>query len=151
MEVIAAGGVDLLASHRRDITVLFADLRGFTSFAERSEPEDVAVLQEFHNAVGPLIFEQGGTLSLVHRRWLMVFFNDPIPCDDPARRAIALALGDAVADRCAVRRVEAPGSPAHTWSRRGRGLCDMRADRLRGTVRLHGHRQRREPLGSLVR
>ena len=63
MEVIAAGGVDLLASHRRDITVLFADLRGFTSFAERSEPEDVAVLQEFHNAVGPLIFEQGGTRS----------------------------------------------------------------------------------------
>lgn len=94
MEVIEAGGVDLLSSHRRDITVLFADLRGFTSFAERSEPEDVmAVLQEFHNAVGPLIFEQGGTLSQFTGDGMMVFFNDPIPCDDPARRAIALALG----------------------------------------------------------
>jgi adenylate cyclase len=93
MEVIAAGGVDLLASHRRDITVLFADLRGFTAFAERSEPEDVmGVLREFHDAVGPHIFEQGGTLSQFTGDGMMVFFNDPIPCDDPARRAVALAL-----------------------------------------------------------
>ena len=113
MEVIAAGGVDLLASHRRDITVLFADLRGFTSFAERSEPEDVmAVLQEFHNAVGPLIFEQGGTLSQFTGDGMMVFFNDPIPCDDPARRAIALALG--MRSRTAVLSDE--------WKRRGHEL-----------------------------
>ncbi len=94
MEVIAAGGVDLLKSHRRDITALFCDLRGFTSFAERSEPEDVMeVLREMHDAVGPLIFEQGGTLSQFTGDGMMVFFNDPIPCDDPARRAITLAIG----------------------------------------------------------
>ena len=94
VEVLAAGGVDLLKSHRRDITALFCDLRGFTSFAERSEPEDVmAVLAELHDAVGPLIFEQEGTLSQFTGDGMMVFFNDPIPCDEPARRAITLALG----------------------------------------------------------
>ncbi len=113
MEVIAAGGVNLLQSHRRDITVLFADLRGFTSFAERSEPEDVmAVLQEFHNAVGPLIFEQGGTLSQFTGDGMMVFFNDPIPCDDPARRAVALALGMR----------ERTGVLSADWQRRGHQL-----------------------------
>lgn len=94
MEVIEAGGAELLKSHRRDITALFCDLRGFTSFAERSEPEDVmAVLREMHDAVGPLIFEQGGTLSQFTGDGMMVFFNDPTPCDDPARRAITLAVG----------------------------------------------------------
>ena len=93
-EVIASGGIDLLKSHRREITVLFCDLRGFTPFSEKSEPEDVmAVLAELHNAVGPLIFEQGGTLAQFTGDGMMVFFNDPIPCDDPARRAVALALG----------------------------------------------------------
>ena len=94
VEVLAAGGVDLLKSHRRDITALFCDLRGFTSFAERSEPEDImAVLAEMHDSVGPLIFEQGGTLSQFTGDGMMVFFNDPIPCEEPARRAVTLALG----------------------------------------------------------
>ena len=94
MEVIEAGGAELLESHRRDITALFCDLRGFTSFAERSEPEDVMeVLREMHDAVGPLIFELGGTLSQFTGDGMMVFFNDPIPCDDPARRAVTLAIG----------------------------------------------------------
>ena len=94
MEVIEAGGAALLESHRRDITALFCDLRGFTSFAERSEPEDVMeVLREMHEAVGPLIFELGGTLSQFTGDGMMVFFNDPIPCDDPARRVITLAIG----------------------------------------------------------
>ena len=94
VEVMAAGGTAMLASHRAEITVLFCDLRGFTSFAERSEPEDVmAVLREMHDAVGPLIFEQGGTLSQLTGDGMMVFFNDPIPCDQPERRAVALGLG----------------------------------------------------------
>ena len=94
VEVLAAGGAAMLASHRAEITVLFCDLRGFTSFAERSEPEDVMdVLREMHDAVGPLIFEQGGTLSQFTGDGMMVFFNDPIPCDQPERRAVALGLG----------------------------------------------------------
>jgi adenylate cyclase len=94
VEVLKAGGTQLLKSHRADIVAFFCDLRGFTSFAERSEPEDVmAVLAEMHNVVGPLIFEQGGTLSQFTGDGMMVFFNDPIPCDDPARRAVTLALG----------------------------------------------------------
>ena len=112
-EVIASGGTDLLKSHRREITVLFCDLRGFTPFSEKSEPEDVmAVLAELHNAVGPLIFEQGGTLAQFTGDGMMIFFNDPIPCDDPARRAVALALG--MRDRAA--------QLAEGWKRRGHDL-----------------------------
>jgi len=63
-EAIAAGGDSILASHRREITVLFCDLRGFTSFSETAEPEEVmAVLREFHHAVGPMIFEHDGTIA----------------------------------------------------------------------------------------
>ncbi len=101
VEVLAAGGTSMLASHRADIVAFFCDLRGFTSFAERSEPEDVmAVLAEMHNVVGPLTFEQGGTLSQFTGDGMMVFFNDPIPCHDPARRAVTLAL--AMRDRVGV-------------------------------------------------
>jgi class 3 adenylate cyclase len=93
-EVIASGGIDLLKSHRREIAVLFCDLRGFTSFSETAEPEDVmAVLQEMHDAIGPLIFEHGGTLAQFTGDGMMVFFNDPIPCDDPAWDAVQLARG----------------------------------------------------------
>ncbi len=113
MEVIEAGGSELLKSHRRDITALFCDLRGFTSFAERSEPEDVMeVLREMHDAVGPLIFELGGTLSQFTGDGMMVFFNDPIPCEDPARRAVTLAIG--MRDRVAVL--------SDAWKTRGHDL-----------------------------
>ena len=71
-----------------------------------------AVLAELHNAVGPLIFEQGGTLAQFTGDGMMVFFNDPIPCDDPARRAVALALG--MRDRAA--------ALAEGWQRRGHQL-----------------------------
>jgi class 3 adenylate cyclase len=112
-EVLAAGGAAMLQSHRAEITVLFCDLRGFTSFAERSEPEDVmAVLQEMHDAVGPVIFEQGGTLSQFTGDGMMVFFNDPIPCDGPERRAVTLGL--AMRDR--TERL------ADEWRRRGHDL-----------------------------
>lgn len=112
-DVITSGGIDLLKSHRREVTVLFCDLRGFTPFAERSEPEDVmAVLAELHNAVGPLVFEQGGTLAQFLGDGMMVFFNDPVPCDEPARRAVTLALG--MRDRAA--------TLSENWKRRGHDL-----------------------------
>ena len=112
-EVIAAGGMDMLKSHRREITVLFCDLRGFTPFSETAEPEDVmAVLREMHEAVGPLIFQQGGTLAQFTGDGMMVFFNDPVPCDDPAGKAVMLALG--MRDRVA--------ELAIGWRRRGHDL-----------------------------
>jgi class 3 adenylate cyclase len=92
-EVIESGGADLLKSHRREITVLFCDLRGFTPFSETAEPEDVmSVLAELHEAVGPSIFDLGGTLAQFTGDGMMVFFNDPVPCDEPAWRAVQLAM-----------------------------------------------------------
>ena len=82
-----------LASHRRDVTVLFCDLRGFTSFTEISDPEEVmAVLREYHENVGELIFRYEGTLERFLGDGIMVVFNDPIACDDHSERAVRLAL-----------------------------------------------------------
>ncbi len=92
-EVIASGGDHLLESHRQEITVLFSDLRGFTSFAETSEPEDVMdVLREMHGGVVPLVFAEEGTLTQFTGDGMIVIFNDPLPCEDPAARAVRLAL-----------------------------------------------------------
>jgi class 3 adenylate cyclase len=92
-EVILGSDEQLLESHRREVTVVFVDLRGFTAFAESAEPEDVmGVLREYHDAFGPLIFAHEGTLDRFAGDGLMVFFNDPVPCDDPALRAVRMAL-----------------------------------------------------------
>ena len=78
--ILSAGDEPVLASHRREITVVFCDLRGFTAFSETAEPEEVmAVLGEFHAELGKLIFEFGGTLERFAGDALMMFFNDPIP------------------------------------------------------------------------
>jgi len=79
---------------------LFCDLRGFTAFAETAEPEDVAaVLGEYHAALGPLIHRHEGTLDRFTGDGMLVVFNDPVPCPDPALRAVRLAveMRDAVA------------------------------------------------------
>jgi adenylate cyclase len=90
--VLAEGGEDLLRSHRREVVVLFCDLRGFTAFAETAEPEEVmTVLREYHGALGPLVREYEGTLDHFAGDSIMVFFNDPVPCADPAARGIGLA------------------------------------------------------------
>ena len=93
-ELILAGGADdPLESHRRDITVVFLDLRGFTAFAEAAEPEEVmAALAEFHGAMGRRILEYQGTLERFTGDGLMVFFNDPLPLHQPARRAVEMAF-----------------------------------------------------------
>ena len=81
-EMIVSGDAeDPLKSHRREITVVFLDLRGFTSFAETSEPEEVmGVLREYHAEMGALILEHEGTLERFTGDGMMIFFNDPVPC-----------------------------------------------------------------------
>ena len=91
--VVSAGTETLLESHRREIAVVFCDLRGFTAFAEVAEPEEViSVLRAYHHEMGGLIHRFGGTLERFAGDGLMVFFNDPIPCEDPAGSAVAMAV-----------------------------------------------------------
>jgi len=93
-ELIVGGGAeDPLKSHRRDITVVFLDLRGFTAFAETAEPEEVmGVLREYHAEMGRLVLEHEGTLERFTGDGMMIFFNDPLPVPNPAERAIRMAL-----------------------------------------------------------
>jgi adenylate cyclase len=98
--IISSGGEGILESHRREIVVLLCDMRGFTAFAETTEPEDVmAVLREYYEALGPLVHRYEGTLDKFTGDGLLVYFNDPVPCPDPALRAVRLAveMRDAVA------------------------------------------------------
>jgi class 3 adenylate cyclase/CheY-like chemotaxis protein len=111
--MIDSGDESLLELHRRQIAIVFCDLRGFTAFSEVAEPEEVmATLHEYHEAMGALISEFQGTVEHFAGDGLMVFFNDPLPCSDPAARAagMAIAMRDRMADLCA------------TWRRRG---CDL--------------------------
>jgi adenylate cyclase len=91
--IVAAGDGDrLLQSHRREVTVVFCDLRGFTAFAETAEPEEVmAVLGEYHSCLGALITRHGGTLERFVGDGLLVVFNDPLPCVDHTEKAVCLA------------------------------------------------------------
>jgi class 3 adenylate cyclase len=101
-EAIVTGGADdPLRTHRRDITVVFLDLRGFTAFSETAEPEEVmAVLREYHAEMGALIVAHEGTLERFTGDGMMIFFNDPVPVPDAAERAarMALAMRDRVQD-----------------------------------------------------
>jgi class 3 adenylate cyclase len=113
-EAIVGGGADdPLKSHRREITVVFLDLRGFTAFTETADPEEVmGVLREYHAAMGRLILEHEGTLERFTGDGIMVFFNDPVPIPDPAPRAARMAL-----------RMQSEVSRlAEGWQRRGYNL-----------------------------
>jgi len=102
--IISKGDEEFLESHRREITVVFCDLRGFTAFSETGEPEEVMeVLREYHEAMGTLIFRFEGTLERFAGDGLMVFFNDPLPCPDAASRAVKMATGmrERVVELCA--------------------------------------------------
>jgi class 3 adenylate cyclase len=111
--IIATGGEAILAHHRRDVVVLFCDMRGFTAFSETAEPEEVmAVLGEYHAALGPLIHRHEGTLDRFTGDGMLVVFNDPLPCPEPALRAVRLAaeMRDAV------------GALARQWAARGHAI-----------------------------
>jgi class 3 adenylate cyclase len=91
--ILSSGGEAILKSHRREIVALFCDMRGFTAFAETTEPEDMmVVLREYHDALGPLVHRYEGTLDHFTGDGLLVYFNDPVPCPDPALRAVRLAV-----------------------------------------------------------
>jgi adenylate cyclase len=91
--VLTSGGEKLLDSQRKDVTIVFCDLRGFTSFAETAEPEEVmTVLREYHGSLGGLIHSFEGTLERFAGDGLMVLFNDPMSCPDPCERGVKMAV-----------------------------------------------------------
>src|SRR6185312_4619030 len=112
-ELVVSQGEGVLESHRREIVVVFCDLRGYTGFSETAEPEEVIeVLREYHAALGPLVGQFEGTVDQFSGDGVMVFFNDPIPCPNPAERAVDMAM--------AMR--EAAGGLMAGWRRRGHQL-----------------------------
>jgi class 3 adenylate cyclase len=114
-EAIVTGGADdPLRTHRREVTVVFLDLRGFTAFAETAEPEEVmGVLREYHAEMGRLVLEHEGTLERFTGDGMMIFFNDPVEVPNPAERAIRMAV--------AMRAVVA--GLADRWRKRGWDLA----------------------------
>jgi class 3 adenylate cyclase/putative methionine-R-sulfoxide reductase with GAF domain len=108
--IVASGAEKQLESHRREITALFCDLRGFTGFSEASAPEDVmALLRDYHAAIGEIIIKYSGTLERYAGDGVMVVFNDPVPVDNPALRAVLMALETR----------EAMGALMEKWSQLG--------------------------------
>jgi adenylate cyclase len=111
--IVSQGNEKILESHRREIVVVFCDLRGYTAFAETAEPEEVLdFLREYHGALGPLVAEFEGTLDQFSGDGIMVFFNDPVPIPNAAERAVNMAV--------AMR--EAAGTLIADWRERGRDL-----------------------------
>src|SRR5262249_60805076 len=83
--IVASGTEKQLESHRGEITALFCDLRGFTGFSESADPEDVmALLRDYHTAIGEIVIKYGGTLERFAGDGVMVIFNDPVPVENPA-------------------------------------------------------------------
>jgi class 3 adenylate cyclase len=110
---LSQGDEKILESHRREIVVVFCDLRGYTASTETAEPEEVLdFLREYDGVLGPLVAQFEGTLDQFSGDGIMVFFNDPVPCPDPAERAVKMAV--------AMR--EAAGALIASWRRRGREL-----------------------------
>jgi class 3 adenylate cyclase len=91
--IVASGSEKQLESHRREITALFCDLRGFTGFTEAADAEDImALLREYHAAIGEKIVRYSGTLERYAGDGVMVVFNDPVPIENPALQAVLMAL-----------------------------------------------------------
>ena len=111
--IVSAGEKSILAPHRREICYVFVDLRGFTAFTDSAEPEEVqSVLREYHTTMGALINEYEGTLDRFAGDGILLFFNDPLPVPDAARRAAAMAL-----------RMQAQFRPLRSrWSKQGYDL-----------------------------
>jgi adenylate cyclase len=91
--IVAESNEHILESHRREITVVFGDLRGFSGFAETAEPEEViAVLRDYHTNLGPLVHKYAGTLERFLGDGFLILFNDPLPCAEPSIQAVQMAI-----------------------------------------------------------
>ena len=111
--IVASGAEKQLESHRREITALFCDLRGFTGFTESADAEDVmALLRDYHAAIGEIIIKYNGTLERYAGDGVMVVFNDPVPVENPALQAVIMAL----------ELREAIGALTATWRRFGHDI-----------------------------
>ncbi len=112
--LLTRDGDALLATHRREINVVFIDLRGFTAFTETAEPEEVIeLLREYHATMGRVVLHYGGTLERFAGDSVMVFFNDPVPLERPAEQAVRMALT-----------MQAAFVPlAQSWTKRGHELA----------------------------
>src|SRR5262249_62262458 len=111
--IVASGSEKQLESHRREITALFCDLRGFTGFSESADPEDVmALLREYHEAIGESIIKYSGTLERYAGDGVMVVFNDPVPVENSALQAVLMAL----------EMPDAIGTLTETWHRWGHDI-----------------------------
>jgi class 3 adenylate cyclase len=111
--IVASGTEKQLESHRREITALFCDLRGFTGFSENADPEDVmTVLREYHETLGASIVKYSGTLERYAGDGVMVVFNDPVPVENPALQAVLMAL----------EMRDAIGALTETWRRWGHDI-----------------------------
>ena len=141
--IVASGSEKQLESHRREITALFCDLRGFTGFTESADAEDVmALLRDYHAAIGEIIIKYNGTLERYAGDGVMVVFNDPVPVENPALQAVLMALE--------VR--DAIGALTETWRRLGHdigfgigiahGFATLGTIGFEGTLRLRRHRHR---------
>jgi class 3 adenylate cyclase len=109
-DAIIAGGVEMLEPHRREITAVFLDLRGFTAFTDRADPDEVMdLLSDYHQALGNLVERYGGTLEHFAGDGVMIFFNDPIPVERPALKAVRMAMD--------LQQAFAP--VAQAWAKRG--------------------------------
>jgi class 3 adenylate cyclase/CheY-like chemotaxis protein len=109
-ELLVSEGEEMLKAHRREVNVAFLDLRGFTAFTERAAPEEVmALLREYHACLGKLVLSHGGTLERFAGDSVMVFFNDPVPMEQPAHEAVRMALAA----------IESFAPLAATWAKRG--------------------------------
>ena len=113
-DAIVAGGVDMLEPHRREIAAVFLDLRGFTAFTDSADPDAVMdLLAEYHQAMGSLVERYGGTLEHFAGDGVLIFFNDPIPVERPALKAVRMALD--------LQQAFAP--IAQAWERRGHAVA----------------------------
>jgi adenylate cyclase len=111
--IVASGTEKQLESHRREITALFCDLRGFTGFSESSDPEDVmALLRDYHAAIGQIVIKYSGTLERYAGDGVMVVFNDPVPVENSALQAVLMAL----------EMRDAIGTLTETWHRWGHDI-----------------------------
>lgn len=143
-QVADAVVTDSLVPHRQQIAVVFCDLRGFTSFSYTSEPEELLdVLHAYYEAVGTKLHEYGATVGSFQGDGILAYFNDPVPCEDPAGTAItmALMLRKPLDDLCAL------------WARRGfdlgYGMGIAFGYATLGTIGFEG-RLDYTPLGSVV-